>query len=284
MAEGDKEMNLRYAGNCSNCGDRIERGERAIYNQFAKNVRHINCSESVSPLDPGVAGESALREYERRRAKEIAQHDADVAQSRESIQAVFGAGVIGRIATFLAVNDSPPKAQQSTKSWQIGAVGEERVGARLKKLEPFGVVTLNDRKIPGSRANIDHLVISPWGVWVIDSKRYVNKKVDFKIVDSFFGVGGRKRLLVGGRDQTHLIDGVESQITKVRNVLEEPIDIKGCLCFVEADWPLLAGDFSVRGVRVCWPGKLSKTILRIAEPIIDSEAIARALAAKFPAA
>jgi hypothetical protein len=31
---------------------------------------------------------------------------------------------------------------------------------------------LHDLRIPGSRANVDHLVIGPTGVWVVDSKSY----------------------------------------------------------------------------------------------------------------
>jgi hypothetical protein len=37
------------------------------------------------------------------------------------------------------------------------------------------VAVLHDRRIPGSRANIDHIAIAATGVWVIDSKRYKRK-------------------------------------------------------------------------------------------------------------
>jgi hypothetical protein len=32
-------------------------------------------------------------------------------------------------------------------------------------------VALHDRRMPCSQANIDHIVLVPSGVWVIDSKR-----------------------------------------------------------------------------------------------------------------
>lgn len=32
---------------------------------------------------------------------------------------------------------------------------------------------MHDRRIPRSRANIDHIVVTPGGVWVIDTKRRV---------------------------------------------------------------------------------------------------------------
>ncbi len=37
---------------------------------------------------------------------------------------------------------------------------------------------------------------------------------------------------------------------------DEPIDLSGVLCFVDADWPLLGGAFTTRSVEVLWPRKL----------------------------
>ena len=42
----------------------------------------------------------------------------------------------------------------------------------LSHLERQGWAVLHDLAIPGSRANIDHLVVGPGGVFVIDSKHY----------------------------------------------------------------------------------------------------------------
>jgi hypothetical protein len=39
-------------------------------------------------------------------------------------------------------------------------------------MERHGWVVLHDLALPGSRANLDHLVIGPGGVLVIDSKQY----------------------------------------------------------------------------------------------------------------
>lgn len=279
--DGDKEMNLRYAGTCVSCGKDISQGARAIYNRVAKNVRHIDCADTI---DRGVAGGSAQREYERRQAKDLARHEARVAESKASIRAVFGDGWMAKVATFIAVDPTPPRDRQSTKAWATGAAGEERVGARLDALAEVGVITLHDRRIPGSRANIDHLVITPWGVHVVDAKRYQGKKVDFDVVGGFFGIGGRKRLLVGGRDRSNLIEGVEWQVGKVKENLGGDISVRGVLCFVDAEWPLLLADFVVRDVYVCWPKKLARVLLRKESPLLDPEAVARQLAIKFPAA
>jgi len=59
-------------------------------------------------------------------------------------------------------------------AWAIGARGERETEAALERL-PEGFVHLHDRRIPGTRANIDHVVIGPTGVFVIESKRMVGR-------------------------------------------------------------------------------------------------------------
>jgi hypothetical protein len=57
-------------------------------------------------------------------------------------------------------------------AWRRGAVGERRTARLLGQLERHGWVVLHDLAVPRSRANIDHLVIGPGGVFVMDSKHY----------------------------------------------------------------------------------------------------------------
>lgn len=65
-----------------------------------------------------------------------------------------------------------------------------------------------------------------------------------------------ERLLVGSRDCTKLVDGVLKQVDVVRGLLDEEVPVHGVLCFVEADWPLVGGAFTTRGVQALWPKKL----------------------------
>jgi hypothetical protein len=58
------------------------------------------------------------------------------------------------------------------RAWRRGAAGERRTARLLGPLERQGWVVLHDLAVPESRANIDHLVIGPGGVFVIDSKQY----------------------------------------------------------------------------------------------------------------
>jgi hypothetical protein len=57
-------------------------------------------------------------------------------------------------------------------AWRQGAAGERRTARLLDPLERQGWVVLHDLAVPSSRANIDHLVIGPGGVFVVDSKQY----------------------------------------------------------------------------------------------------------------
>jgi hypothetical protein len=57
-------------------------------------------------------------------------------------------------------------------AWRRGAAGERRTARLLGPLERQGWAVLHDLAVPGSRANIDHLVIGPGGVFAIDSKQY----------------------------------------------------------------------------------------------------------------
>lgn len=63
-------------------------------------------------------------------------------------------------------------------------------------------------------------------------------------------------MLVGTRDCTKLVDAVLKQVDVVRGLLHDEVPVHGALCFVEADWPLIGGAFTTRGVQALWPKKL----------------------------
>ncbi|GAA5196538.1 hypothetical protein GCM10025773_04820 [Microbacterium jejuense] len=67
LGPDDKTMRLRYAGTCRLCTRQISAGEEAVYERRSKTVRCVDCAVEVTGVDPGEAGASARREYERRR-------------------------------------------------------------------------------------------------------------------------------------------------------------------------------------------------------------------------
>lgn len=267
-------MKLRYAGVCRLCETELPARADAIYERLTKTVRCVECPTTVQgvadaphveapaveapPEDVGVAGSSARREYERRKAKD-----------EERLRQKWGK--LGGIAVALSDEN------QSTKAWATGALGEQRLGARLDSLVSESIAVLHDRRIPGTKANIDHIAITPAGIWVIDAKRYKGRP-ELKIEGGILRPRTEK-VLVGRRDCTKLVDGVLKQVDLVREVVSD-LPVTGALCFVEADWPLIGGAFTTRGVHALWPKRLAK-LLTEAEGAVEVVAVRESLAAHF---
>ena len=70
------------------------------------------------------------------------------------------------------MTDTPAKPSPDAVAWRRGAAGERRTARLLGPLERQGWAVLHDLAVPGSRANLDHLVIGSGGVFAIDSKQY----------------------------------------------------------------------------------------------------------------
>jgi Nuclease-related domain len=135
----------------------------------------------------GRPGGSAQAEYQRRRARE---HTAWARTLPWRVAAALGAGLGAAVAASLL--SAPPVARAlaavaalagvawrlrfrpspETLAWARGAAGERHVARLLAPLERHGWAVLHDLRVPSSRANIDHLVIGPPGVFVIDAKYY----------------------------------------------------------------------------------------------------------------
>jgi hypothetical protein len=190
-----------------------------------------------SDLDLGIAGASGKREYERRRAKREAK-------TRERHPRIGG--------LLLKLQEAPEHEQ----AWARGAAGEEELAASLARRSPEAIV-LHDRRMPGSRANIDHLAVVPSGVYVIDAKRYKGK---IEVRKPFFGDA---RLVIGGRDKTKLIAGLERQAEAVRAVLTPlapDVRVNKCLCFVgDPEMPVVRR-LEIDGVPLLYPRRLAKQL------------------------
>lgn len=280
-------MRLRYPGTCRACGSGLEAGASAVYDRSNKTVQCLACRDSESPpekptpvaipaaiepepIAPGTAGASARREHRRRSAKREARIRA--AHPR-----------LGGL--ILAVADDP----KSTTAWARGARGEEVLGAGLERLVARGVRVLHDRRIPRSRANIDHITVGPGGVHVIDAKRYAGQRPKRRVAGWPFG--RRTELLyVGSRERTKLVGGVHRQVAVVRGVLDgaglDDVPVRGVLCFVDASWPLIGGAFTIDGVDVLWPKKLAERLVPKASVLTPerAEVVLRRFASVFVSA
>jgi hypothetical protein len=152
---------------------------------------------------------------------------------------------------------------------------------RLNTLEVNGVALLHDRKVPGTRANIDHLAVAPSGVWVVDAKN-LSGKVEQRNKGGWFTPD--RRLYVAGRDRSKLVIGLAWQVDAVRRALGDfrDVPVHPVLCVI-ADWPLLAEPFVIDGVHVVWPRRLAKMIAR-GGALENVGGVSDRLASKLPAA
>ena len=97
-----------------------------------------------------------------------------------------------------------------------GAAGERRLGDLLDRLAAGGRISvLHDRGLPGSSANIDHLVVAASGVWVIDAKNYTGR---VEVVDRGGAAHGRPAGRRRAR-RTSLVAGARRQCNAVARVL-----------------------------------------------------------------
>src|SRR6202012_132424 len=120
---------------------------------------------------------------------------------------------------------------QGEKAWETGAIGEEAVAAHLASSCP-DVIVLHDRRMPGSRANIDHIAIAPSGVLVIDAKRYKGK---IEVRKPFFGDA---KLVIRGRDRRKRVEGLKRQVAAVKDalaIIDKDVPVGGCFCFTNPE-------------------------------------------------
>jgi len=267
-----RELRLRYAGVCVRCGAALPRGAPALYHAATKTVRCLRCPTDPAaarpaqsgPIDPGAAGASAQREHDRR------------AEKREAaVKGRFGKRLGGAI---LALTDEP----QSIRAWAQGARGEKELDEALADVP--GVPVLNDRRVPGTRGNIDHLLIAPAGIFVVDAKRH---KGSLAIRDKGGLFRTDLRLYVGGRDCSRLADNMGWQVQAVETLLESvgrTVPVTPVLCFLGVEWPLLFPPDSFRGVRLEGPRSLRKLVTRTRVlDVSEIQELARLLNTAFPA-
>jgi hypothetical protein len=240
---------LRWEATCARCGATLPPKTLAAWNKELRQAICQRClaAEADSPsaepeLDRGTPGASAAREGLRR-------------ERRRDARTITAHPRIGKY--ILALSEEP----QSTRSWKRGAAGERALGAALEKLRDEGFGVLHDRQVPGTRTNIDHIVVGPAGIFVIDAKRYtglVERRDQGWILDRDW------RLYVNGRDQTKLVHGMPRQVDAVRGSLaaaaHPDVAIFAALCFIDSTVGLFASPFVLDRVHVTWPKMLYKLV------------------------
>lgn len=118
-----------HDGACSRCGMSLPAGNVAVYERATRTIHCVECPPAGGDLelpdpepDPGIAGGSTLREYERRKAGREAR-----------VRDRFG-NRLGRVV--LALTSEP----QSTRAWAIGAKGEVKLAQALEGIDGLRVI------------------------------------------------------------------------------------------------------------------------------------------------
>jgi hypothetical protein len=225
------------------------------------------------PIVTAAAGGSARAEFKRRR-------DRDRERLRRARPALLAFGLamamIGLLLTAVGPTPAGPVGPSfrifyflivvaavvmtpvamfalpaSTIAWRTGAAGEERTGELLLPLEAAGFCVLHDRAIPRSRANIDHIVVGPPGVFIVETKNY-ERKLSRRRKEQFADQAKREALAVAA--------------------VVAPLEVTPLVCVHHADlgWFKVVVD----GVRFVTPRELIK-LLRKAPVQLSPEDVTR---------
>ncbi len=298
-----KRMTLRRDGTCHKCAAPIPAGTAGAWHAATRTTWCARCSSAPEPTSSalpgrdvtaappaateiasastpevpqqpaaGLAGGSALREYERRAAAR---------EQRVRTQHPRLGGLL------LALAAEP----QHQRAWATGGSGERAVAAKLEALDDPRLLLLHDRKMRKedgrlTKANIDHLVVAPSGVWVVDAKQYQGS-LQVRRAGGLFSPRV-EQLWIAGRNKTALVDGVVGQVQVVRRELAavgaHAVPVRAAMCFIGTELPWF-GSSSICGIGLVGRRGLAK-LVRQDGPLDDEdrESVHRWLAARLPAA
>ena len=255
----------------------------------------------VPPMALGIPGNSAQREYDRRRRQErerarrerprrllvialvvvgayfavqvvagvvdaeLRAHGAPTATAAFPPATAHLVGLLAALVAGVAVATELWGRRPSTEAWAVGARGERAVATRLARAR--SVIVLHDRRPRGSSANIDHIAVGPAGVYVIDTKTCRR-----------------------GRLRSSVVDGIGWQVQAVQKGLwgvpeAAGLRIRPMVVIVGAGWGFSARPSQVDGV---WVGRPRELVRALEQPgpltAAARETIARVLTAGLPMA
>jgi hypothetical protein len=148
---------------------------------------------------------------------------------------------------------------------------------------------LHDTRLPGMNHTLDHLVVAPSGIWLIDTvhihgritKRDVGTRHDPEL-----------RLMLDGVDRSALVDslGILRHARHSIASMQFGVEVQTAMCLIDATWPMSARPFKVRNHWIIWPRALTdkirssglvpiKTAHAIADVIAERQVVPIAVAA-----
>lgn len=207
---------------------------------------------------PGSAGYSALRQALRLLQKRVTEVAAwcggswagggvcfVVAPGSLSVVLLAAGGAAG-----VALGVWHWRKPSQWRSWLQGARAEYRTGRQLNRLKREGWGVLHDRRIPRSRANLDHVLVHPSGEFLVyvDTKAWHAKKAIVRV--------NRGSLMYGPWSQSSKAETVAWEASRLQEVTGLPT-----YAVITVDGGKVnGGNLIFRGVRVVESGHLLQTL------------------------
>ena len=182
------------------------------------------------------------------------------------------------------IDDEPGIVTAALTIAPPAATGTDALTAELEAGLGHDTFVLHGRIVPNTRGDVDHVIVAPSGVWLVDTKSYwglVEKRDagNWRTVDH--------RLFVNGRDQTNLVDDLAWQATGVRALLDAlglgDVPVHPVLLFIGSAGRWFAKPIDIDGVRAMWTTKLLESVA-VPGPLDDTtcRTIATELCAQLP--
>ena len=148
----------------------------------------------VGRPDDRVTAEEFLRQLDQKPERPVPAGTGglDLATRRPGHNAAVMAARLAPRRRWLRVLARVLGIRTRDRSWRVGAAGERTVGGRLDRLTRHGWRVLHAVEL-GLGGDVDHLLIGPAGVFVVNTKHHPNAVVKV----------GRKVVFVRGRQQPY---------------------------------------------------------------------------------
>ena len=118
---------------------------------------------------------------------------------------------------------------------------------------------LHDVRLTGATHTLDHLVVAPSGIWLIDVV-HINGRITKRDIGT--RAEPELRLILDGTDRSALVDelGILRQTRHAIAAMKFGIEVQTATCLIDTTWPLSARPFRVRNHWIVWPRSLTDKI------------------------